>query len=641
MSHSPVALDQLIEQGKFDLVESSISEFVISNFEKKFFIKLQVPIGMHSNDPNAYETEVISITAAYATLITKLFCNPNYAPSPSFLVDLMYGKEMFELIFSLSQWKNTDSLIDRLGLMQLTTLKKFQFTNKRRRQFEGLLALFCVGSKYRIPWKLAFEVCPESAIKAYFGLINQSVSLLDKTRGLGYDDLLAAASEFPVLDLRSQETVKSLCQGYFSCSYTNGEKKYEFKKWIARLVSHNSKRWLSADNLAYSLTCHQHQIAEKPKMGIVLELYSKSHAMFRCFNSFFLKLKSEYHLVAYIDDDQAPKADLSAFDEHQIIKPSASLDEVVSQIREDEIDILFFSSVGMKRWSTLLAYIRCAPLQVMAGGHPSSSYSPNMDYFLMIGKGFVANDIQPFIHEQVIKIENQYDNQNYATRHPSLTDELIDEYSRFLNEDDELVVGINGVVMKVSNELVQVCQQISRRINKPVKFIFFSIHIKNHLAYLSTKAQLARYLNNFQLEFYQDYQAYLKTIASCHLLLPTFPFGGSNSNVDAMLLCKPKLFMTGQRELYTRTDEVEWVDTPVFEHFVCEDVEQLIDKSIQLLNDKSLRMQIHDLMKGFCTLDNIFYEESALEQSNGCSFNPHFKEIKHLHMRAISKKGVA
>jgi protein O-GlcNAc transferase len=59
-------------------------------------------------------------------------------------------------------------------------------------------------------------------------------------------------------------------------------------------------------------------------------------------------------------------------------QPAAAL----SQLRQLELDILFFTDVGMDPFTYALAFSRSAPIQCLTWGHPVTTGSPCMDYFI-------------------------------------------------------------------------------------------------------------------------------------------------------------------------------------------------------------------------------------------------------------------
>ncbi|HEX4948387.1 MAG TPA: tetratricopeptide repeat protein, partial [Blastocatellia bacterium] len=52
------------------------------------------------------------------------------------------------------------------------------------------------------------------------------------------------------------------------------------------------------------------------------------------------------------------------------------------RIADAQLDILFYSDLGMDPWTYFLSFARLAPLQLVTSGHPITSGVPNVDYFL-------------------------------------------------------------------------------------------------------------------------------------------------------------------------------------------------------------------------------------------------------------------
>lgn len=56
--------------------------------------------------------------------------------------------------------------------------------------------------------------------------------------------------------------------------------------------------------------------------------------------------------------------------------------EARERIAEAQLDILFYTDLGMEPWTYFLAHARLAPIQVTGGGHPLTSGVPTIDYFI-------------------------------------------------------------------------------------------------------------------------------------------------------------------------------------------------------------------------------------------------------------------
>jgi predicted O-linked N-acetylglucosamine transferase (SPINDLY family) len=265
----------------------------------------------------------------------------------------------------------------------------------------------------------------------------------------------------------------------------------------------------------------------------------------------------------------------------------------------------------MKFWGVYLSQLRLAPLQMMLAGHPSSSFSPEIDYCLLFRWSTNIEQLQPFFSEKIIMGDIPTDRVGFHTRHSGLTDSFLSEHNHFLVEDEEMIIGINGVMAKVTADIIDICKRIQQGTSKKLTFVFFSQHKSNQLAYLAAKKQISRELKNFELICFSDYISYMKTISQCHFLLPTLPFGGSNSNIDAMVLNKPKLFIRGTAQIYTVCDQWEWERVSLNNELGCNNEDDLVTKSLQLIDDNQYRKNIHELLVEKCSLEKIFPEHGG------------------------------
>ncbi|MEM0909994.1 MAG: hypothetical protein AAGJ37_03410 [Pseudomonadota bacterium] len=625
---TPAQLSQIIQNKQFHLVEQEIVEIIRISSQNMNFIKLPMQTGLSNMSAVQYEQQCINTVSSYANLIVQMFCHPQYVPSDEVLHVFTVQKEVVEAIFTCSAWGNTDPIIDKLGLMDLFKKREVKLNDKNLLKLRTLLALICLGSKHKLPWPSVFNAVPNLAVGAFIGLVSQSGAIVNQRRNDYYNHLLEVSSSLPMVSLNKETDAFALVTPYFYCSYSEYKNKYQLKQWIVKLITFNLKQWLSKDVLDFSHKVEQRPIGSRPRIGVVLEKYQRTHAMYRSFNSMLKGLSKEYDLVAFVDEESVKTADLSVFESYQAINIERGLNKIATDIMQSNVDILFYPSIGMKQWSTCLANIRLAPIQVMAGGHPSSSYSDAMDYFVIPTDGFTADDIQGFINEKAVICKADKVKLS-ATRHPQLTDELIEKHSSFLDDEDEMRIGINGVIRKVSYETIKACAEISRRSTKKIKFILFSQQAHSNVAGLAIKLQLQKELKHYELRPYENYTDYLKTMSTCHLLLPTLPFGGSNSNVDAMILKKPKLFLDEKKHLYTRSDFMDWFRVGLSDEFGCGSLAELIERTVAIIDNKAERKRLYELMIEHCDVNNILHGEKV-DVEKGL-LNPHFSYIVKMH----------
>ena len=89
----------------------------------------------------------------------------------------------------------------------------------------------------------------------------------------------------------------------------------------------------------------------------------------------------EVHVLAMgADDDEMNARMRSAGDQYHAVPP----DLVVARdrIRQLELDVLFYTDIGMDPFTYSLAFTRLAPVQCVTWGHPVTTGIPNIDWFV-------------------------------------------------------------------------------------------------------------------------------------------------------------------------------------------------------------------------------------------------------------------
>ena len=70
----------------------------------------------------------------------------------------------------------------------------------------------------------------------------------------------------------------------------------------------------------------------------------------------------------------------TAADHYEVLARSPQ--DAIAQIAALDLDVLMFADVGMDALTSTLAFSRMAPVQCVTWGHPETTGSPHMDYFL-------------------------------------------------------------------------------------------------------------------------------------------------------------------------------------------------------------------------------------------------------------------
>ena len=79
------------------------------------------------------------------------------------------------------------------------------------------------------------------------------------------------------------------------------------------------------------------------------------------------------------EDEVSRAMDASA---DRVVRLSTHLAEAREQVAAEELDVLFYTDIGMDPWTYFLAFSRLAPVQCATVGQPGTTGIPNVDYFV-------------------------------------------------------------------------------------------------------------------------------------------------------------------------------------------------------------------------------------------------------------------
>lgn len=538
-------------------------------------------------------TESYQIIEKLATLLTKMFCDESYVPSEAMFNEFVLGKKFLAYLFSASSYQNTDHIIKHLGLDQ-----KGNFTKNDIRRF---LMLYLPESTFDLPWVKLAHFMPTEVSKAYLGLLSSVVLLMSETSSTQLNKLSTLAKEMPLINFSRPANLEMMAAGYFHVSNLSGKEKYHFKQWAVKNYTRFMEGYLKSSTIDQLKKVKQTPNLTKPTIVIIHEHYRDNHAMYRCYHSLISALKNKFNVVGIASKgsvDKVGQADHHSFTEYENIY---ELETIIADILSIKPDMVYYPSIGMSNHVPMLATQRLAPLQCMSPGHPSSSMIDTIDYMLYLDIGVEKSVIQTFWSEKVDFISGKLNGM-------TVSDFTLEPVKQ---DSDTIKIAVNGVVPKVTNELISTCQKITAGTNKQLEFQFFIGSPRQDLEYYAAISHLRRTLPNAKVHLYQNYNAYINVLAQCSFAIPTFPFGGSNSNIDCLRICIPKLFVIDDSSYVGYTDYQIWKTIDMLDGY-CESIDTLISRSIEFIENPDRLTEFKAKMKSF---DLQAFDESATNEN--------------------------
>ncbi|ROT99259.1 hypothetical protein EB809_11490 [Marinobacter sp. R17] len=470
-----------------------------------------------------------------ATCITGFLCSPKLELETLEIRKLIFYKTHLTDIFYLSDFGNLDHVMAYRDLWSANG----GFQLKTDADVFMLMICWTINSEMEMPFETLLERIPQEMLYTLTAVFYQLEQIQTHR---GFDNFEKAFDAF----LKLPEGLDvSLCaimlvNIWMGCSYWETPRRHEIKRKINGLIRAKYPEIKEVPSRA---------LPEKPRVAILVERYRSDHAMYRCYHARIAPLKN--HFVTALFAAKGDVDDNSRQDAHQFVEVDGGVENLLKtakKIQQFQPDVIIYPSLGMNIWTVFLSNFHLAPVQIMGYGHPASAMSEIIDYGFLSGY-FEGPDYQRWCTERLIPC---YGEKGHTTLHPQLDGDL---RTAHLDIDDSPVrVAINSSLMKISDRALQVCKLIQDNSTRPLEFHFFPAHNRGFKLPALYRKLLQTIGNNVIVHEPQPYGEYMRHLARCHFAIGTFPFGGTNTNIDAMLLQQPKIYLFPNEDLASYTD---------------------------------------------------------------------------------------
>ncbi len=433
---------------------------------------------------------------------------------------------------------------------------------------------------------------------------------------------ILAASEFLSTAAPKYQNVRNLGPAYMGCSYDESVHKHEIK------IAMNSvaRGWLNELGVEDAkLPETRRAVKKKPTVLILAELYTSNHAMHRCYGPSIASLKSDFKTILMAPSGSMDESLVGMFDKIDETKfdpnnPKAFIDKAKSY----RPDIVYYTSIGMRLMSIVCSTVRLAPIQMFTPGHPATTYSDHIDYILLMEGCYSKNGRYS---ETVILRENQ---PYFEMRHDA--EEIEPQIAA---KPPTVKIAVPAWSRKVTPGFLDVCEQIElkcKQAGRPVEFWFFPNAIGSLYQGFRRRVQSRLTAKVFPRT---NYNAYVKQLNQCDLFTSTFPFGATNSIVDAVIQGLPVINLDGD-EAHARNDSdmLRPIDQP--DWLSVKTVEEYVDATVKLVVDDALRVEISRAILACDPARHFLVPENQTVDD----FSLIFKEIYQKH-EALQASGVA
>ena len=525
--------------------------------------------------------------------VTAFMCDPNLVLSRQGFELLLFYKRYLITVFAATDFADLRHCLEFIGHRKSDTNVSYSSDAELYKAILCSSATTGVdlinGLLQGLPLDLAFLF--------WLSLLDNEMVLTpdaDSTR----NQVIEHSSRFSSI-IASDAAIHRVVNTWMFCSYMNNPRKHQIKIPLNKII----KNYCQANGAKQPFISSQRVLKNKPTLLVACERFNSGHAMFRCYGRAVASLKRDFKLVLLAAGNRVDRTSAEIFDETILLKKGEGVKAIkstISKVIKLSPDMIYFPSLGMDAWVVALAQYRLAPIQMMTMGHPATSYCEHIDY--LFAEASTLGDVR-CVQETCLHVEDG----TFAMSKGSLT---YDAQANIRVNPEVIKVAVPSIAYKLNPSVLNACQEIVKRSNRPVEFHFFpNMTSVNHLAISLRLQEIMPCIVHENMHYNQ----YMATLNSCDMVLSPFPFGNTNGFIDSVRMALPIICLDGP-EAHSRTDVALSQRFGLPEFCRTDTLEQYIDAAIKIIDDDEIRVGISNDLKEK-DVDAILYHQT---QANPC-----------------------
>jgi hypothetical protein len=538
-----------------------------------------------------------------AAAITSLFSDPGFQLSAQGFSELMRWQRWISAIFAASDFHSTDHILETFNLPQATASPEYTLNLEDLPKFAFL---YSPESQIPLNIDLLWEHYPEMAVSLAMVLLSPRFLGSDAShhkRNLLLPWLTEKLNQLGRLEAIPTQTLHDV---YMHCSYATIADRHAIKGSINRLV----RQWIVEQGLD-DLPVQPLPIraaGSKPVALVVLEWFGANHSIYRTHSKTIEAMRNDFHVIGLGYGkcvDQQVRHVFDQFIEIPEVEMAQQLQQVRQICEQQAVAVMYMVSIGMSPLNIFLSNLRLAPLQATSWGHPATSNSPFIDYYI------AERDLVPdpsLFSEEILWLEP--DEMPFRITE-TMAHAMAQRQS--IAGKGPLQIAICASTMKLNPAFLATLVRIVQVADVPVHLHFLVAGCIG-IVYRQISKAVANYLPGVSSVYPQlGFDAYMQVIANCDLCLNPYPFGNCNGIVDVLLngvvgVCMqgPHLFESIDQALYRRLGLPQWL--------IASDENSYIEAAVRLINDRGLRQQ---LSAQFGTIASV----EVLHQGKDCQLS--------------------
>jgi len=319
------------------------------------------------------------------------------------------------------------------------------------------------------------------------------------------------------------------------------------------------------------------------------------HAVYRSVAPQLYELKKKFQIsLLHLGPQEGSIFDRELFDEVYFVKNGGVDIERLHDVMQNNFGIIYFPDIGMNTASLVVSSMRLAPIQITSYGHPLTSCSAKVDYFIG-GEDVEKDGASEYYRERLVLL-------------PGLG---VEPYKMTFDSSslEKEKSGANKKIMcswgrlKTNPHMLGLLQKITDESKENVEFTISGVDARDFTNLVASK-ELEGSDSNIKVSIFTLRDLYMREFYQHDLAIDSFPFGSYNRVIDSLLVGVPMVVYEGKKAP-TRFGAALMRQIGL-EELIATNDEEYVEKTVQLIDDEAYRQSTIEKMEAIDLDKQVF-----------------------------------
>ena len=358
---------------------------------------------------------------------------------------------------------------------------------------------------------------------------------------------------------------------------------------------------------------NENENKNKKKKIIIISSFFFDHTVTRLYYKFFKNLHKDFELYYLSLSNQSDKFTRSLEENSIQFQSITKVNEAIDFLQKNFFDAIFYPEIGMCPKVQFLASLRLSPVQFCGWGHPISTGSSEIDYFISSDlMEPICKDIKNLNYsENLVKLSGLgidfslkiFPKYNLVADYSAKRSKLITIQSLFKILPEDL-----GVYFKILEHNNFVSFTFIKDQSDEITNKFISLIKSKFTDYFKNNFNLFNFEKKFIFINQMRRKEFIQNLKNYHIVLDTFNWSGGNTHLEALLSGVPVVTMPAEymrsRHTYAFLKKINQLDLIAKnKNHYCEIVKKL------LIDDNFYQSTIHGINKN----NHLLYNSNSYD----------------------------